>query len=509
MSSSDLFLFVSHVSEDRAAALDIVGELERRGVPCWIAPRNVRPGRSFDDEIADAIEASRAMLLVFSDLCNESEYIRREVTVAGESHKVIIPFRIEDAQPRRGLRVRLSDLHWIDGFVSRERAIEELAESFTPSVSEKEQHERQQAEARHRDEEKRRRQEEEQNRRQQEGEQRRLREKEQRRQRIATAEMAPPRTLLTNGVILSVAFSPDGRILASGASFPNAGIILWDVANGEVRRTLLTSDIFDKEAGFVGRLLRTPLKVADHHNVQFVAFSRDGRTLASGSNHDAITLWDVASGKARRTLAGHTDSVTSVAFSPDERILASGSCDLTIKLWDFARGRLVNTLTDHTSSAQSVAFSPDGRTLASGSTNGTITLWDAASGQAWCTLHGNCERIRSIAFSPDGRILASGSGDKTIKLWDVASGELLHALTGHKGSVLSVTFSPDGRMLASGSGDNTINLWDVASSQMLRTLTGYANEVCSVAFSPDGRILASGSYGVKLWDLSKVNKPSE
>src|SRR5258708_2428285 len=119
----DLRLFVSHVSEDRAAALEVVGELERRGIKCWIAPRDIHPGSPFDDAIVDAIEGSRAVLLIFSDHCNDSEYIRREITVAGESHKVIIPFRIEDVQPRRGLRVRLSDLHWIDAFVSRERAL--------------------------------------------------------------------------------------------------------------------------------------------------------------------------------------------------------------------------------------------------------------------------------------------------------------------------------------------------------------------------------------------------
>lgn len=113
--------------------MEIVGELERRGTRCWIAPRDIRPGKPFDDAIADAIEASRAMLLIFSDLCNDSEYIRREVTVAGESHKTVIPFRIEDVQPRKGLRIRLSDLHWIDGFVSRERAIDEVIKTFAPS----------------------------------------------------------------------------------------------------------------------------------------------------------------------------------------------------------------------------------------------------------------------------------------------------------------------------------------------------------------------------------------
>jgi len=123
----DFFLFVSHVSEDRAVALEIVDELERRGVPCWIAPRDIEAGKPFDDEIADALDRCHAMLLIFSERCNDSEYIRREITVAGQNHKVIIPFRIADAQPRRGLRVRLSDLHWIDGFASRERAIDELA----------------------------------------------------------------------------------------------------------------------------------------------------------------------------------------------------------------------------------------------------------------------------------------------------------------------------------------------------------------------------------------------
>src|ERR1700692_3107228 len=130
MATPELFLFVSHVSEDRAAAMEVVEELERRGVRCWIAPRDLPAGTRFDDQIADAIESAAAMLLIFSDRCNDSDYISREVTVAGESQKVIIPFRIENAQPKRGLRVRLSDLHWIDGFASRERAVDQLVKKF-------------------------------------------------------------------------------------------------------------------------------------------------------------------------------------------------------------------------------------------------------------------------------------------------------------------------------------------------------------------------------------------
>jgi hypothetical protein len=133
MESDDFFLFVSHVTEDRIAASQIVDELERRGVRCWIAPRNVRPGGTFDDDIADAIESCRAMLLIFSSRCNESEYIRREITVAGNMNKIIIPFRIEDVEPKRGLSVRLANLHWIDAFVARERAIDEVVRSVQPS----------------------------------------------------------------------------------------------------------------------------------------------------------------------------------------------------------------------------------------------------------------------------------------------------------------------------------------------------------------------------------------
>jgi hypothetical protein len=188
MADPDLLLFVSHVSEDRPAALEIVDELERRGVPCWIAPRDVRPGRPFDDEIAEAIEASRAMLLIFSERCNEHEYIRREITVAGESHKVIIPFRIENAQPRRGLRIRLSDLHWIDGFVSRERAIGQVVRTIAPDRARGQEDEhRAHEEKRQRDEEERRFQQqvEEHRRRQEEEEHRRYEEEQRRRQQKA------------------------------------------------------------------------------------------------------------------------------------------------------------------------------------------------------------------------------------------------------------------------------------------------------------------------------------
>jgi WD40 repeat protein len=256
-------------------------------------------------------------------------------------------------------------------------------------------------------------------------------------------------------------------------------IKLWDVASGKEIRTL------------------------DHHTgwAYSVVFSPDGKTLASGSWDRTVKLWDVASGEELKTLAGHSGLVTSVAFSPDGKTLASGSSDKTMKLWDVASGREVKTLVGHTNWVNSVAFSPDGKILASGSVDKTVRLWNVASGKEIRTLMGHTDKVNSVAFSPDGETLASGSMDRTVRLWDVASGVELRELAGHSGWVWSVAFSPSGNTLASGSADNAIKLWAVASGKEIATLAGHAVAVRSVAFSPDGKTLASGSADntIKLW----------
>jgi len=239
--------------------------------------------------------------------------------------------------------------------------------------------------------------------------------------------------------------------------------------------------------------------------VTSVAFSPDGRTLASGSWDHTIKLWELATGREIRTLSGHTNWVCSVAFSPDGRILASGSWDSTIRLWEVATGREIRTLWGDGEFVLWVAFSPDGRTLASGGWYHTIKLWEVATGRLITPpLTGHTGLITSIAFSPDRRTLATGSGDKTIKLWEVASGKEIRTLPGHTDAVNSIAFSPDGRTLASGSDDHTIRLWEVATGRHLKTLTGHTDWVNSVAFSPDGRTLASGSWDhtIRLWEVA-------
>ena len=323
------------------------------------------------------------------------------------------------------------------------------------------------------------------------------------------------------GIVVSVAFSPDGKFLATGHA--NGEIRLWEVAEGKqltiyrghgdrVKSVAYSPDgktlascSFDETVKLwdisTGDCLQTLQGHSDQ--VNSVAYSLDGKTLASGSSDKTIKLWDISTGDCLQSLQGHSDWVLSVAYSPDGKTLVSGSCDKTIKLWDIHSGDCLQSLQGHSDWVNSVAYSPEGKTLASSSSEQTIKLWDIDSGDCLQTFQGYNRWFWSVAFSPDGKTLASGSYDQTIKLWDMDSGECLKTLQGHSNSIFSLAINPNGKTLASGSNDRTIKLWDMDSGECLKTLQGHSDRVRSVAFSPDGKTLASGSndWTIKLWDI--------
>lgn len=321
--------------------------------------------------------------------------------------------------------------------------------------------------------------------------------------------------------VMSVAFSPDGKFVAAGAT--NGQLCLWNATTGTLVLTypvnswlysidfspdgkLLACGSYDRAVRLWNVQTGQIFKILQGHEgeVRSVAFSPDGKLLASGSYDQKIYIWDIQTGQMLRNLQGHTGGIRSAVFSPDGLMLASGSYDPKIYLWDIQTGQILKVLQGHTDQVRSLAFGPDGRLLASGSEDYSVILWDIQTGQIIRRLQGHTGGVWSVAFAADGKILASGSYDRNIRIWDIQTGSILQTLQGHGRWITSVDFSPDGTMLLSGSEDQSVRLWEVSTGQSIQTLQGSISWIRSIAFSPDGKLLAGGSsdQNVRLWDVS-------
>ena len=281
---------------------------------------------------------------------------------------------------------------------------------------------------------------------------------------------------------VSLTFSPDGSRLAT-AAFGNGAdggpgpVVVWETASGR------------RVATFPGR----PEQVGK------LEFTPDGRSLLIASR-SGVRLWKCPSqpGETDPQPAGHKDEAWSLAFSSDGRVLASGSDDTepdpTIKLWDPADGRLLSAWQGGEGTTASLAFSPDARLLVSGHlvNAGNVRIWDPGTGRLLATLEGHTDRVRATVFAPDGRTLATAGSDDTVRLWDVAGRRLLGVLTGHADTVHALAFAPDGRLLASASDDGDVRLWDLAS------LSGKARARRSCTAGRDSRPWPSRPTAVRL-----------
>jgi WD40 repeat protein len=280
-----------------------------------------------------------------------------------------------------------------------------------------------------------------------------------------------------------VAFSPDGKLLASGAVDDNA-IRVWNTADGSLARTL------------------------EGHTdwIRAVAFSPDGKLLASGSLDQTVRIWDMASGAVVYTLTGHAGFISTVAFAPDGTTLGSSASDGTVLMWDVATGQRraqfeyespPNLATGAKQWTTGLAFTPDGATLAIGLQNGSVAIVDAATGELRRTLTGHSGIVvsRGVAIAPDGKTLATASFDGTVRLWDIDSGTQTAEFSGHGLRVIALSFSPDGRHLASTSDQGgQLYVWDVRQQEDPRSYRVGQGLITSLVFAPDGSMLGMAGY---------------
>ena len=294
------------------------------------------------------------------------------------------------------------------------------------------------------------------------------------------------------GRVRGLAWSPDGKTLAVGASASGTAQ-LWDVSTGRPVVTL---------QGSTGQVYQ-------------MAWSPDGALLAAGADDNTVRVWDIQSSRLVQTLQGTGIVVFGVAWSPHGERLAAGNSDGTVQLWERSTWHRSGSWNDPAATGQftagrfhtaayTVAWSPNARLLAATRYDGYVRVWDASSGKLLHLLS-TSNQPNAVSWSPDGRLLASASDDGTVQLWDTASYKNTRTLSAESegGWAFAIPWSPDGRLLACSRDGHIVQIWDVQSGRQLSVLNGQVDSIWTAAWSPDNLRIASGSDDgtVCLWGI--------
>jgi WD40 repeat protein len=293
----------------------------------------------------------------------------------------------------------------------------------------------------------------------------------------------------TVGIILQVAAGPS----------PDNDWAVWTEAKIISSREKVAAQEEEKPKKLLKNLRGHNSRIYD------LAFSPNGKQLASASGDNTVRIWNIPSGNLHKVIKGHTAHVFSVDFRGDGNRIVTGSGDRTAQVWQVSSGAQVASFSGHKDRVLGVAFSPNGNQVASVSDDGTGRIWNAGNGNEVQVIQHGKAGVYAVDFHPNGRLIAVGTTNGELGIWNISNGNRVHRMTGHNRAIQKVGFSQNGNRLVSSSADNTVRIWNAGNGNLVQTIQGMP--VNSAAISSDGFFVVSGNDGrAFLWKAGNGNR---